>query len=51
MERFKEADKMQAVLREAQTGLWAMKLDQKKEPRMYVDNVMLELLGFEEAPT
>ncbi len=51
MERFKEADKMQAVLREAQTGLWAIELDQKKEPRMYVDNVMLELLGFEEAPT
>lgn len=44
-EQFKDVDKIQEVLREAQTGLWTIELDEGSEPRMYADRSMLELLG------
>lgn len=50
LDRFKDLEKIQEVLHEAQTGLWAIELDEGKEPRMYADYAMLELLGFEEEP-
>ena len=48
---FEEMDKMQDVLREAQTGLWMIELDAGKEPRMFADSAMLWLLGFTEKPS
>lgn len=51
LDHFKDIQKMQEVLQEAQTGLWIIELDEKKEPRMYADKTMLELLGIEEEPS
>lgn len=51
LEHFKDTNKMQEVLLEAQTGLWAIELDEGKQPRMYADSSMLRLLGFEVEPT
>lgn len=51
LEHFKEIQKMREVLHEAQTGLWAIELDEGKPPRMYADSSMLELLGMEKEPT
>ena len=51
LDHFKDIEKVQEVLHEAQTGLWAIELDEGREPRMYADNVMLELLGLDHAPT
>lgn len=51
LNHFKDIQKMQEVLQEAQTGLWIIELDEKKEPRMYADKAMLELLGIEEEPS
>lgn len=51
LEHFKDTDKMQEVLLEAQTGLWAIELDEGKQPRMYADSSMLRLLGFDQEPT
>lgn len=39
------------VLSETRIGLWRIQLDEGKEPRMYADATMLELLGIEETPT
>ena len=50
LEHFKDVQKMQEVLRQAQTGLWAIELDEGKAPRMYADSSMLELLGFDKEP-
>lgn len=50
-EHFKDTDKVQEVLEEAQTGLWAIELDEGALPRMYADQSMLKLLGFDEEPT
>lgn len=50
-EHFKDLSKMQEVLHEAQTGLWAIEMDEGKAPRMYADSVMLELLGFGSEPS
>lgn len=44
-EHFRDIDKIQKVLQEAQTGLWAIELDEGSAPRMYVDTAMLSLLG------
>lgn len=51
LEHFKDVQKIQKVLMEAQTGLWAIELDEGKAPRMYADSSMLELLGFASEPT
>lgn len=50
-EHFKDVRKMQEVLVEAQTGLWAIELDEGKPPRMYADHAMLGLLGLSAEPT
>lgn len=47
IDRFSDKEKMQEVLREAQTGLWVIELDEGKAPRMYGDGVMKGLLGLE----
>lgn len=46
-DRFNDKEKMQEVLREAQTGLWVIEMDEGREPRMYGDAAMQELLGQE----
>lgn len=51
LEHFKDVEKIQEVLHEAQTGLWIMELDEGKEPRMYADKVMLELIGLKSMPS
>ena len=51
LDHFRDTQKMQEILREAQTGLWVIELDDDREPRMYADSSMLELLGFEAEPT
>ena len=43
-EHFRDIEKIQDVLHEAQTGLWAIELEEGREPRMYADKAMLELL-------
>lgn len=47
LDRFSDKEKMQEVLREAQTGLWVIEIDEGREPRMYGDGAMQELLGQE----
>lgn len=49
--RFKDMQKVQEILCQAQTGLWVIELDEGREPRMYADSAMLELLGLESIPT
>ena len=39
------------ILEKANIGLWAFELDEGREPRMYVDNVMLGLIGLTEQTT
>ena len=39
------------ILEKANIGLWAFELDEGCEPRMYVDNVMLGLIGLTEQTT
>lgn len=51
LDHFKDMDKRQEVLREAQTGLWVIELSEGREPKMYADSVMLELLGFDNIPS
>ena len=43
-EHFRDIEKIQDILHEAQTGLWAIELEEGREPRMYADKAMLELL-------
>ena len=50
-DHFKNIEKVQELLQGAQTGLWAIELDEGKPPRMYADRAMLELLGFEREPS
>lgn len=50
-DHFKDIQKIQDILHEAQTGLWAIEMEDGREPRMYADKVMLELLGFEGEPS
>ena len=45
-DHFKDTQKIQELLHEAQMGLWVLELNEGKEPRMYADHTMLELLGF-----
>lgn len=45
LDRFSDKEMMQEVLREAQTGLWVIEIDEGREPRMYGDDAMQELLG------
>lgn len=47
LDRFSDKEMMQEVLREAQTGLWVIEMDEGREPRMYGDAAMQELLGQE----
>ena len=42
-EHFRDIEKIQDILHEAQTGLWAIELEEGREPRMYADKAMLEL--------
>lgn len=51
LDHFRDTQKMQEILREAQTGLWVIELDDGQEPRMYADSSMLGLLGFETEPS
>ena len=39
------------ILEKANIGLWAFELDEGQEPRMYVDNAMLGLIGLTEQTT
>lgn len=48
--KLNDLEKIQEVLQGAQTGLWAIELDDGKEPRMYADRTMLELLGLSGDP-
>lgn len=50
-EHFRDIEKIQDILHEAQTGLWAIELEEGREPRMYADKAMLELLGFTGEPS
>ena len=43
LDHFRDTQKMQEILREAQTGLWVIELDDGQKPRMYADSAMLEL--------
>lgn len=47
---FTDVNIMSDVLRQAQTGLWAIEIDEGKAPRMYVDSAMQELLGLQVLP-
>ncbi len=49
--KFDDFKKIQEVLQQAQTGLWAIELEDGKEPRMYADQTMLELLGLTGTPS
>lgn len=49
-DHFKDTQKIQELLHEAQMGLWVLELNEGKEPRMYADHTMLELLGFSTEP-
>lgn len=51
LDHFKDMNKMQEVLREAQTGLWVIEIGEGEEPRMYGDSSMLRLLGLETMPS
>ena len=51
LDHFRDTQKMQEILREAQTGLWVIELDDGQKPRMYADSAMLELLGLESEPS
>lgn len=51
LNHFKDTQKIQELLHDAQTGLWTIELDEGKEPRMYADSAMLDLLGFKKIPT
>ncbi len=44
-DHFKDGNVMQDVLRQAQTGLWVIEMEEGKAPRMYADSAMRELLG------
>lgn len=44
-EHFMDMDGVQELLRMARTGLWTIELEEGREPRMYGDKAMLELLG------
>ena len=50
-EHFRDIEKIQEILQEAQTGLWAIELEEGREPRMYADKAMLEVLGFTGEPS
>ncbi|MBS7009701.1 hybrid sensor histidine kinase/response regulator [Anaerostipes sp.] len=50
LDHFRDTQKLQEILRQAQTGLWVIELDDGQEPRMYADSSMLGLLGFESEP-
>lgn len=50
LDHFTDLNKIQEVLREAQTGLWVIELEEGKKPRMYGDCAMMELLGLKEEP-
>lgn len=50
-DHFKDIQKIQDLLQDAQTGLWAIELDEGNPPRMYADKAMLDLLGYEEEPS
>ena len=50
LEHFTDVNLMSDVLRQAQTGLWAIELDEGKAPRLYADSAMQELLGLEALP-
>ena len=43
-EHFMDMASMQELLRMARTGLWTIELEDGKEPRMYGDKAMMELL-------
>ena len=43
LDHFKDMNKMQEVLHEAQTGLWVIELEEGTKPRMYADKSMLDL--------
>lgn len=50
-EHFMDMASMQELLRMARTGLWTIELEDGKEPRMYGDKAMLELLGLDVMPS
>ena len=39
-DHFKDTQKIQELLHEAQMGLWVLELNEGKEPRMYADHTM-----------
>lgn len=48
---FSDKEKIQEVLYEAQTGLWAIELADGAAPRLYGDGTMIKLLGLTEMPS
>lgn len=48
---FNDMNKIQEILHDAQTGLWAIELNEGSSPRMYADSSMLELLGIDGTPS
>ncbi len=51
MNKFNDPGMMSAFLHETMIGLWKVEIDEGKEPRMYANQTMLELLGLEEMPS
>ena len=47
MDRLGTVDFLPNILINSKIGLWAFELDEDSQPRMYVDDVMLDLLGIE----
>lgn len=44
-DKFNDVNVIRSSLREAKIGLWVIELEDGKEPRMFADDSMLELLG------
>lgn len=50
LKKFNDLSLMTEVLHGARTGLWIIELEEGKDPRMYADTTMQELLGFTQEP-
>lgn len=48
-EQFADPQSIRNILREAQTGLWSIEMEEGKRPRLYADAIMLDLLGIRDA--
>ncbi len=51
MKKFNDPAMMGTLLHETMIGLWKVEMDEGKEPRMYANETMLELLGLDGMPS